>query len=110
MDYNKYIDEFKQISGMLSVGIVNLKTCDDIIISKENLTEFKKVLEDLCQIIPERILDLNISSFKFKGTIHSIIGFVEQDVLVLFIALNNINMNILKSKLDVFLNDLLIYS
>ena len=110
MDYNKYIDDFKQISGMLSVGIINLKACDDITISKENLIEFKKVLEDLCQILPEKVLDLEISSFRFKGAVHSIIGFIEQEILIVFIVLNNINLSILKSKLDAFLNDLLIYS
>ena len=108
MDLNPFIEDFMQISGIISIGIANINTCDDVVISKENLEEFRKIIKDLCQTIPEKVLDLDINSFRFKGNVHSIIGFVEQDTIIIFIALNNTNLTILKSKVDRFLNELLI--
>ncbi|MFX1501920.1 MAG: hypothetical protein ACFFDH_13230 [Promethearchaeota archaeon] len=108
MNLKIYIDEFKKISGLVCVGIAKTKKCEEILCLNGNVKDITKVIEDLAQITPETILDLRINNFMFKGTTHSLYGFLEQDFLLLLYVENNINYNILKSKVDIFLNDILI--
>ncbi|MFX1570741.1 MAG: hypothetical protein ACFFCV_20580 [Promethearchaeota archaeon] len=108
MNFKKYIGEFQNISGLVCVGIAKSEKCVEILCLNGNIKDITKVIEDLAQITPEKILDLKINNFMFKGTTHSLYGFLEQDFLLILYVENNINYNILKSKVDNFLNDIII--
>ncbi len=110
IDFNNYINVFKQISGIISVGIVHSFSSPEIHLSDDNLKEFKKFIEDLCHIVPEKILDFNINSFMFKIGNQYVVCYYEQDTLLALFISDIVNFNILKSKVDEFLNDLLISS
>ena len=97
MNFKKYVDDFKTISGLRSVGIAIAKKNEEVSCFNENTKDFIKIIEDLAQITPEKILDLKISNFLFKGTTHSLYGFLEEDVLLLLHVENTINLNIVKS-------------
>lgn len=108
MNFKKYIDDFRTLSGLVSVGIAIAKKSEEVSCFNENTKDFIKIIEDLAQITPEKILDLKISNFMFKGITHSLYGFLEGDVLLLLHVENNVNLDIMKSKIDRFLNDILI--
>lgn len=108
MKLSEHFKEIKHISGVLSIGYLNLKTQKEIFFSNDNSEKFKKIFHDLNYFLTKKILDLNINSFRFKGSIQNIIGFVQNDISIVLIIENNTNLSILKSKIDNLLNDLLI--
>ena len=107
MKFKKYMEEFKQISGVISVGIIQDFSCPEI--NEDEEESFKKFVEDLCYIINKKILDLSIKNFMFKSSLKTIYGYYEQSILLILYVYNSININILKSKIDEFLNYILIH-
>jgi len=108
MKLSEHFKAIKHISGVLSVGYLNLKTQEEISFSNDNSERFKKLFHDLNHFLTEKILELNIISFRFKGNNQNIISFVQNDISIVLIIKNNTNFSILKSKIDNLLNDLLI--
>jgi hypothetical protein len=108
MDYNKYIEEFKQIPHIISVGIVKLSPNLLFYQFPKNSSDFKNLLVDFLQIISQKLMDLSLTHFIFKDSSKMLIGYFEQDTLLLLNTENDIKLETLKIKIDEFLNALLI--
>lgn len=110
IEIEKYLDAIRSVSGVKNVGIVQTISCPEIVMSNEKDDEFKKAINDICQIVADTSLDLTLKSFMLKSTSHRIIMFREQKTLIFIYLEKSANYEILEKKVNEFLNDLLIYS
>ncbi len=110
MDYKKFIDGFKQIPNIISVGIVKFSSSLKFYQYPSNSSDFKKLLIDFSQIMSQKIMDLSLTHFIYKDSSLTLIGYLEQETLLLLYIENNCKMETLKIKIDEFLNALLIDS
>jgi len=106
------LDDFKQISGIISIGLV--EDIHDIngeihIIHNED-QKFIQFMQELINISRERILELAIEQFTFELASEKIIGYREDDVLLVLVVDKKINKIYLKNKIDKFRNDLLLFT
>ncbi|MHA1195111.1 MAG: hypothetical protein ACTSRH_00095 [Promethearchaeota archaeon] len=110
MNFKKYIEDFQSIIGVKSVGIVNIKSCKTIFHSDNVPKYFIEILKKTCQMLNTSILDLKIGKFLFKRGDLYYVGYREQDIILLIEYERNINKNILKLKVNIFLNNVLLNS
>jgi len=109
LNFKKYIEEFKEIPEILSIIIIpDINAKDNFeFYSRMNLN-IAKLVNSLIYRVKKKIYDLSMENFYLSDKDKIIIGIKEENTILIIIAEDKVDLEIINNIIQKFLNELLI--